>query len=272
MSPVQTWTWPWDLDFNGQSNKHARPIGETSERNSWALQAHLWHPRGLGPLGKIKEPGSFTSFHCVSSNFSTSFGAQRSNRSSSPKKLITHLKTATNSGFSQLSFSAARVTTSTWRGNSQILDTFGSFFLHLFPLVIVWLLFLGKMCVFLALKSMIHVHECMIHLEYLWASRLVCELERVCICLCKYMPIWLYVRYVPLWSLESLSDKPLQISSKQCGNRPFIRGFLCLETLSLWQTWLFWKGKWYKLSIFPQFMSKFDNNQFSESTKFPHFR
>ncbi len=55
--------------------------------------------------------------------------------------------------------------------------------------------------------------------------------------------VWLYVWYVPLWSLESLSPQPLQTSSKQSGKRPFIRNPTPLETLSLWQTWHFLKGE-----------------------------
>ena len=67
-----------------------------------------------------------------------------------------------------------------------------------------------------------NVHECisMIHLKCISMGKLVGESERVCICLCKYMRVWLYVRYVPLWNLESLSHQTFLISSKQCGKRP----------------------------------------------------
>ena len=58
------------------------------------------------------------SFHHVSSSFTRSFSVQ-TQIVRLPKKAVTHLKTATNSAFSQLSFSAAKVTTSTWRGDSQ---------------------------------------------------------------------------------------------------------------------------------------------------------
>lgn len=69
-------------------------------------------------MGQIKKHGGFTSFHHVSSSFTRSFSAQ-TQIVRLPKKAVTHLKTATNSAFSQLSFSAAKVTTSTWRGDSR---------------------------------------------------------------------------------------------------------------------------------------------------------